>query len=242
MTFGEKIKELREKKGLSKKDIAKEIGVSVVSYGRYEGGKSLPIKDSIYDALAAVLGCTKEYLNGDIEKTVERPKKSTKKNDSKKSEQSASSNAINLTANPHPALSEMAAASNNPSPVSSNKLQTNGNVKKSKNTKGKQAEQPKTAAKNEPKPKNASIKTKVIADSSTARATKASGKKPSRRAKEATVAAELQYRELSISFDELADKARKAVGKKAGKISLYVKPEEGKAYFVAGDINGSFDL
>ncbi|MCR4891103.1 MAG: helix-turn-helix transcriptional regulator [Lachnospiraceae bacterium] len=52
----------------------------------------------------------------------------------------------------------------------------------------------------------------------------------------------LQYEDLEISYSSLVEKARQAVHGEANEIKLYVKPSEYKAYFVAGDEVGDFDL
>ena len=59
---------------------------------------------------------------------------------------------------------------------------------------------------------------------------------------EAPVKVELQYDEFSYSVDDLIRRAREAVGSAAGEIQLYVKPQENMAYYVAGDVSGSFPL
>ncbi len=55
---------------------------------------------------------------------------------------------------------------------------------------------------------------------------------------------ELQYGEKAITEDELVSIAKKTYGGKDIKnLDIYVKPEEGKAYFVVNnDVTGSFDL
>ncbi len=76
-------------------------------------------------------------------------------------------------------------------------------------------------------------------------AKKAAAKKP---AKEPKVNAVIQYQDLEFSEASCIKKAQ-AGFKKAHKgvdlkdISIYIKPEEGKIYYVAnGDIDGSVDL
>ena len=56
---------------------------------------------------------------------------------------------------------------------------------------------------------------------------------------------ELQFGEKAVTDDTLvAAAAKKAYGKKDIKnLDIYVKPEEGKAYYVVNnDVTGSFDL
>ncbi len=68
-------------------------------------------------------------------------------------------------------------------------------------------------------------------------------KRTTKKAAEAPVAVEIQYAGASITYDELVKKAREAAGEKAEAITLYVKPEERRAYFVlAGGETGSFEI
>lgn len=48
---GEKIKELRKKKGYTPEKVAKDIGVSVSSYNKYEQGRRKP-RDEIKEKIA----------------------------------------------------------------------------------------------------------------------------------------------------------------------------------------------
>ena len=62
MTLGERLKTLRAKKKLTQEAVAEQIGVSTISYIRYESDKSRPRKDEIYTKLADVLGTSVEEL------------------------------------------------------------------------------------------------------------------------------------------------------------------------------------
>ena len=55
---------------------------------------------------------------------------------------------------------------------------------------------------------------------------------------------ELQFGDKAVNQDQLVEMAKTAYGKKDIKnLDIYVKPEEGKAYYVVNnDITGSFDL
>ena len=59
-----------------------------------------------------------------------------------------------------------------------------------------------------------------------------------------TTKIELQYGDKQVTEEQLVSLAKKAYGGKDIKtLNIYVKPEEGKAYYVVnGDVNGSFDL
>jgi transcriptional regulator with XRE-family HTH domain len=42
LTFGQRLRVVREQAGLTRQEMAKRLGVSASSYGNYEGGRSLP--------------------------------------------------------------------------------------------------------------------------------------------------------------------------------------------------------
>jgi hypothetical protein len=108
----------------------------------------------------------------------------------------------------------------------------------------KTAAEKKTAAhKTTTKKKAAAPKATTATKTSTTK--KTATKKP---AKEPKVKAVFQYQDLEFTEASCVKKAQ-AGFKKAHKgvdlkdISIYIKPEEGKIYYVAnGDINGSVDL
>ena len=89
MTFSEKLKQLREEKKLTRKAVAEQSGMSIVTYSAYEDGKRLPKRNlENYDKLAAVLGCTAEYLKNDSIETraplQSEPEKKTRKRGARK--------------------------------------------------------------------------------------------------------------------------------------------------------------
>lgn len=109
-----------------------------------------------------------------------------------------------------------------------------------------------TAAKKEAAPKKTAART-------TAATTKTAAKKASTTVKKATTAvkkaveAKTQEPKVIVQFagndyklDEILEKAKKAYSKKSKKVfkdlRVYIKPEEGKAYYVADDNFGSVDL
>ena len=111
-----------------------------------------------------------------------------------------------------------------------------------------------TAAKKEAAPKKTAAKATV-----SAAATKTAAKKASTTVKKATTAvkkaveAKTQEPKVIVQFagndyklDEILEKAKKAYSKKSKKVfkdlRVYIKPEEGKAYYVADDNFGSVDL
>ena len=89
-----------------------------------------------------------------------------------------------------------------------------------------------------PKRKNA----KALKDETRSASATMKGRGKAGSASEPLVTIELQYGGRSVPYDELVQRARNAADGRAGSISLYVKPEEGKAYFVAGEESGSFEL
>lgn len=100
---------------------------------------------------------------------------------------------------------------------------------------------------------------KAAAPKKTATTTKSAAKKASATVKKATTAvkkaveAKTQEPKVVVQFagndyklDEILEKAKKAYSKKSKKVfkdlRIYIKPEEGKAYYVADDNFGSVDL
>lgn len=62
MTFGEKVKALREEKGMSQDALAKEIGVTGRSVRNWELKNLVPRNGVVYEKLAKALGCETAYL------------------------------------------------------------------------------------------------------------------------------------------------------------------------------------
>ena len=67
MTFGEKVKELRTRKGLSQEDLAAMAGVTVRTVRNWETGGKYPRSRDLYAKLADALGVSEEYLRGEQE-------------------------------------------------------------------------------------------------------------------------------------------------------------------------------
>jgi transcriptional regulator with XRE-family HTH domain len=61
MTFGERLKLEREKKGLSKGELSKMIGLHYTQLGRYENNKATPKSDALRK-IANALDLTTDYL------------------------------------------------------------------------------------------------------------------------------------------------------------------------------------
>ena len=62
MEFGEKLRKLRNEKGLTQKYVAKELKITPRAYASYELENIRPRKRETYDKLADVLGCDVNYL------------------------------------------------------------------------------------------------------------------------------------------------------------------------------------
>ena len=65
MTFGEKVKMLRKEKGLSQKEVAGELGITVRAYQNYELHNVQPRKRDIVDKLCKLYHVTAAQLLGD---------------------------------------------------------------------------------------------------------------------------------------------------------------------------------
>jgi transcriptional regulator with XRE-family HTH domain len=62
MKFCEKVKTLREKAGLTQKEFALKLGVSLRTVTNYETGDRYPKKRELYKTMAEVLSCPVNYL------------------------------------------------------------------------------------------------------------------------------------------------------------------------------------
>jgi transcriptional regulator with XRE-family HTH domain len=61
MTIGARIKELRNKKGWTQKDLGNKVGLTYIQIGRYEKLKATPSSD-VLQRIAQVLDTTGDYL------------------------------------------------------------------------------------------------------------------------------------------------------------------------------------
>lgn len=71
MTFGEKLKDLRVRKGLSQENVAKILGVSRRTIIYYENGTSYPRNRDVYNKLAKEFGVDVNYLRTENEEFME---------------------------------------------------------------------------------------------------------------------------------------------------------------------------
>lgn len=62
-TLGERLQQLQTERGILKKDIAKEVGLSIMGYYRYERGERQPTADVLI-ALADFFDVSIDYLVG----------------------------------------------------------------------------------------------------------------------------------------------------------------------------------
>ena len=62
MTFGKKIKTLRKERGMTQKDLAEALGLSLRTISNYATGGLRPRHDATYDALAALFHVPKTYF------------------------------------------------------------------------------------------------------------------------------------------------------------------------------------
>ena len=62
MKFGEKLRRLREQRGMTQDDVAKAIGITRRSYIHYETGNRYPRTRDKYEALAKLFDVETDYL------------------------------------------------------------------------------------------------------------------------------------------------------------------------------------
>lgn len=65
MTFAERLREVRKSKGISRKEIAETLGVTVQTYGAYENAKREPSLEKLVK-IAAAIGVSIDELLGYI--------------------------------------------------------------------------------------------------------------------------------------------------------------------------------
>ena len=70
MKFGEKVRELRKKAGMTQEELAKKAGIGLRTLKAYENGERYPKKREVYDILADILGVKKSYLLAEDEEFI----------------------------------------------------------------------------------------------------------------------------------------------------------------------------
>lgn len=70
MTFGEKLRESRVKKGMTQSELAKAANLGLNTISNYESGKTYPKKREIYETLASILNVSADYLRNENEEFI----------------------------------------------------------------------------------------------------------------------------------------------------------------------------
>lgn len=70
MTFGEKLKKLREEKKLSQTALADMLGISMRTIQNYESGKGLPRKTATVSAICNIFNIPSDYLINEQESFI----------------------------------------------------------------------------------------------------------------------------------------------------------------------------
>ena len=70
MTFGEKLRESRVKKGMTQSELAKAANLGLNTISNYESGKTYPKKREIYETLASILDVSADYLRNENEEFI----------------------------------------------------------------------------------------------------------------------------------------------------------------------------
>lgn len=65
MKFGEKVRELRKRNGMTQAELAKRAGLGLKTITNYESGATYPQNREVYSTLADILGCEAGYLCGE---------------------------------------------------------------------------------------------------------------------------------------------------------------------------------
>lgn len=75
MKFGEKLREARQKAGLSQSELAGKAGLGLRTIGHYESGRTYPQNREVYTTLANILGINVDYLRNENDEFVEEAHK-----------------------------------------------------------------------------------------------------------------------------------------------------------------------
>lgn len=70
MTFGEKLRMLRQQKNLTQHELAKQAGLGMNTISNYEKGKTYPQNRAVYGILAKILGVSADELHNENEDFV----------------------------------------------------------------------------------------------------------------------------------------------------------------------------
>lgn len=72
MKFGEKLRDLRKKNGLTQADLAEKAGISLRTVNYYESGTTYPKNREIYTTLANILDVDVNYLRNEDDEFITR--------------------------------------------------------------------------------------------------------------------------------------------------------------------------
>ena len=75
MRFGEKLRKLRQEKGLTQAALAKQAGLGLKTIVNYESGTTYPQNRNVYATLAGILGVDADYLHNENDDFVARAQK-----------------------------------------------------------------------------------------------------------------------------------------------------------------------
>ena len=239
----DQLKELRTNNNLSITEFAKAIGVSGTSVSLYESGKQNPGSKTI-DRICQKFGVDKEWLLGEAEKVatkvtdgVKELEKQSKKKGTKKKETTESVPAPVEEKVEEPKKEEPVAAE----PVAeAPKAEAKPEEKPAKKTRAKK-EKPVETVKEE---KKEEIEEPIKEEKSEMKKEekKESAKKSAKTEKTVNVSVMIESAMGGqIALEEIIRRVKEKTGD-AKDLTVYVKPEENKAYFTAEKTVGSVDL
>ena len=223
MTAAQKIKDLREKKKLSQKQAASELGIHINTYSKMERGLSAPSK-----ATAEKLA---KYYGKDVSYFIDEKKPAATKKPAKTAKSSKVAAKEVKEAMPTAKEEPVVADDFMNPPVEAAKVSEKVVEKKAVEKKA---------------PAKATKRTAKKPVKSTKQPAKTAGKQKTEAtaAKTAPVSVlnvELQFAGKSIAYQEIIDRAKAIAGNK-NDINIYIKTEESRVYYVAGAKVGSFEI
>ena len=247
MTPGKKLIKLRTDKKMTQKAAAEALGVHINTYSKWERS-SKNLSSEAVDKLAKFYGKEKEFF---IDSTVKNdtkksavPKKKAGKTKAKAEAKAVAKELSTVTEDIAASEDLSAKPVDTPKEEVTVEKETVREVKAEKpliKKEKKTAKRPGAKTKEKAKAKTSSRTSSKVSDSSkpSAKAVTTSGKAE---AKSSEINIELQYAGKAIPYTEIIERARAAAGKKSENLNIYIKPEENRAYYVAGSNVGSFEI
>ena len=235
----DRIKELRKRNDLSLKSFAESVGISGTSASLYESGKQNPGKKTL-DKICEVYGVTKEWLTEDeLKKTAAPALEKAEKAVAPVLEEAKKTIAPALEEAKKTAAPVLEKAEKTAAPALEKAEKTAAPVlEKAEKTAAPVLEKAgKTVAAGTKKAEKA---VEAAAAETGKETQKASGSKKSKKAVEPVVMIESAMGG-QISMDEILKRVNEAVKAKE-RLSIYVKPEDNKAYYSSEAGDGSIDL